>query len=209
MRTLTLTITLAALLTADAQAAPTELLLEDVPISVGDLAPALLNAPLPPAPESIGELLGYDVEDAITAARVQLILARNLGADALRIEVLAQVDTVWLEGLVSLPEDRERAHDIAGRIVGVAEVSSYLEVDEETQAATPAAEVDNYILQCKLQLRLLTQLGVDALDFWIDVDGDVVTLSGHTMNRDAAELAERLLRSAPGVAALNERVVVQ
>ena len=203
-------ITLILLFPLSVGAAPDERVLEDAPIAMPSLTEALAAAPLPPAPTSIGELFGYDVEDAITAARVQLLLARNLGVDALRIEVLAQDDMVWLEGLVSRAGDREQAHLIAGETFGVAEVHSLLELDDSDWAATtPTVVLDEYILQSKLQLRLLIQLGVDAMDFWIDVDGDVVTLTGYTTDRDAAATAERLLRATPGVAALNDRVVLR
>jgi hyperosmotically inducible periplasmic protein len=75
-----------------------------------------------------GETLGQNIDDTSLTTSVKTQLARNKFSTLTRIDVDTYNGVVTLNGIVSTPEERRRAEEIARGVNGVKKVVNNLQV---------------------------------------------------------------------------------
>ena len=146
--------------------------------------------------------------DATTTLKVKLALLTKLGADSLKIDVDTTDGSVRLGGEVGKRETAELAATVARSVEGVGQVDNDLVV--ETPASTGAiakaaaeteAEVKDGILESKVRLALIDQLGSDGFRIGTEAANGVVTLEfGPELGSDRRALAVKAVEGVEGVA---------
>ena len=145
--------------------------------------------------------------DATTTLKVKLALLTKLGADSLKIDVDTTDGAVRLGGEVGKRETAELAKTVAASVEGVTEVDDDLTVEAPSTgavakvAAETEAEVKDGILESKVRLALIDQLGSDGFRIGTEAANGVVTLElGPDLGADRRALAVKAVEGVEGVA---------
>lgn len=145
--------------------------------------------------------------DATTTLKVKLALLTKLGADSLKIDVDTTDGAVRLGGEVGKRETAELAATVAKSVEGVGQVDNDLVVESPAStgvvaraAAETEAEVKDGILESKVRLALIDQLGSDGFRIGTEAANGVVTLEfGPELGSDRRALAVKAVESVEGV----------
>ena len=123
--------------------------------------------------------------DWTTTLNVKLLLLNKLGTDSLKIDVDAVGGAVALTGTVAKRETVELAETVAKSVAGVKSVKNDLRL--EANVANPSkasvaageteAELADTVLQTKVKLALVEQMGTDGFKINTDVASGVVSLA--------------------------------
>lgn len=148
---------------------------------------------------------GSMLEDRVLATKVHLALLTELGPDTLKVDVGVESGQVMLSGEVKDRATKELAADIVDDVDGVQSVSNEIELEKPEGApvsdAVEEAErtTNDSILESKVRLRLLSEIGTDALSIEIEASGGTVHLSGTTSSAADAERAVEVAQAVDGV----------
>jgi osmotically-inducible protein OsmY len=164
------------------------------------LVTALLTVPTVAAADT--------ASDATTTLKVKLALLTKLGADSLKIDVDTTDGAVRLGGEVGKRETAELAKTVAASVEGVTAVDNDLVVETPASAGAVAraaaeteAEVKDGILESKVRLALIDQLGSDGFRIGTEAANGVVTLEfGPELGSDRRALAVKAVEGVEGVA---------
>ena len=142
--------------------------------------------------------------NAILHTKVRLALLDALGSDALRMEIDVDDGNVTLAGRVRARASGERAGDVARAVGGVKNVRTNIHIVTETPAGTGpldavSKEVADRMLEAKVRLRLLEEIGSPALNVRIEATDGTVAILGDADERDLLARAERAAKSIGGV----------
>lgn len=146
--------------------------------------------------------------DATTTLKVKLALLTKLGTDSLRIDVDTADGAVRLGGEVGKRETAELAKSVAASVEGVRKVDDDLVVETPASTGTVAkaaaeaeAEVKDGILESRVRLALIDQLGSDGFRIGTEAANGVVTLEfGPELGSDRRALAVKAVEGVEGVA---------
>ncbi len=145
--------------------------------------------------------------DGTTTLKVKLALLTKLGADSLKINVDSRDGAVSLNGTVAKRETAELAKTVAEGVEGVARVDSHLSVETPpaegavTRAVGEAeAEVKDGILESRVRLALVDQLGSDGFRIGTEAANGVVTLEfGDAIPEERRSMAVKAVEGVEGV----------
>ena len=152
--------------------------------------------------------------DWATTLQVKLALLSKLGTDSLHIDVDTVGNRVALTGTVEKRETAELAAGIARSVDGVANVQNDLRVQASERGASEGqnalaeaeAEVQDAILETKIRIAFLDQLGADGFKIGTEAASGVVTLEFGP--EASAELRQKALAAARGVDGVGKVVSV-
>jgi osmotically-inducible protein OsmY len=153
--------------------------------------------------------------DWATTLQVKLALLSKLGTDSLHIDVDTSESRVELSGTVEKRETAELATGIARSVDGVAAVENELRVEPRPGEAGTAgsalaeaeAEVQDAILETKIRIAFLDQLGTDGFKVGTEAASGVVTLEFDPAT--PAELRQKAMAAARGVEGVGKVVSVE
>ena len=156
--------------------------------------------------ESTSRSLGETVEDAVLATKVKASLLTKLGFDAFGIEVTARSGDVTLEGRVDERTTAEQSKAIANAVDGVNTVHHRVRV-ERAPSETPVAdavahgerEVADALLESRVKLELLSEIGRHAFDLEVEATDGTVSLRGRLPDRQREQLAIAAAKRCEGV----------
>lgn len=125
-----------------------------------------------------------NVADWKTTLNVKLALLDKLGGDSLRVEVSASEGVVTLTGMVHKRETRELAETVTKSVVGVKTIHNSIELEAEkvdpnktgVAAGEAEAEVKDAVLETKVRIALVDQMGTDGFKIGTEAASGVVTL---------------------------------
>ena len=143
--------------------------------------------------------------DWATTLQVKLALLSKLGTDSLHIDVDTSDSQVALAGTVGKQETAELASGIARSIEGVAAVENEIRVEAppatdskaESVANEAEAEVKDAILETKIRIAFLDELGSDGFKIGTEAASGVVTLE--FASDTPPELRQKAMAAARGV----------
>ena len=152
--------------------------------------------------------------DWATTLQVKLSLLTKLGTDSLHIDVDTSEGKVALAGTVEKRETAELATGIARSVEGVSDVQNELRVQatERTESEATAAlaeaesEVKDAILETRIRIAFLDQLGSEGFKVGTEAASGVVTLEFDPAA--PAELRQKAMAAARGVDGVNKVVSV-
>lgn len=141
--------------------------------------------------------------DWTTTLNVKLALLNKLGTDSLHIDVDSMGNKVTLSGMVDKRETSELATTVAKSVKGVTSVNNNVKVEAtaanttENVAGEAEAEVKDAMLETRLRLALIDQMGSDGFRVGTEAASGVVTLEferdfSSDRRRQAVSITERL-----------------
>ena len=141
-----------------------------------------------------------------TDADIAAAATRALEWDALlpieELEVTVSKGWVTLRGEVEWEYEKREAERVVRRLMGVRGVSNLITVRPRVKA-TPSE------LQRRIDAALVRSAHTDAERIKVEVDGDKVVLKGTVRSWAEKQEAERAAWSAPGVAEVDNRIIVR
>ena len=150
--------------------------------------------------------LTESVEDVLLATQVKASLLTDLGFDALAIDVTARGNEVTLAGTVDKRTTAEQSQAVAKAVDGVAKVHHHVRV-EPKPSGTPVAdavakgerEVADALLESKVKMALLSELGKNAFDLEVEATDGTVSLRGQVAEASHEKLALKTAEKCDGV----------
>lgn len=153
-----------------------------------------------------------DPADWATTLRVKLALLEELGTDSLRIDVDTNGGAVELGGTVRKRETMELAATVAKSVDGVSELESNLRLESgkpsgaEGAVAEAEAEVEDAILETRIRLALLDELGAEGFQVGTEAASGVVTLEFERAWSSVQK--QKAIAAARGVGGVNKVISV-
>jgi len=126
-------------------------------------------------------------------------LGQNVLVPPNRVQVTVDNGWITLDGEVEWQYQRHAAEDALKIMTGLRGITNKLRV-------RPAVKVGD--IKSKIQNALVRSAQLDAKHIHIQINEDVVTLSGHVRSLAEKELAEVAVWSAPGITRINNNVVI-
>ncbi len=158
------------------------------------------------------------VAEALLVARVRVALLERLGEDGLRVTIAAHEGAVELSGHVERSENAALAGRVAASVDGVRAVSNRVNVAADAQASEPPVArtlgkvehgVADALLEARVKVRLLGELGTAGFKIGVDASRGAVTLSGTVPDAERRKVATRIVGGTSGVKEVRDRLVVQ
>lgn len=145
----------------------------------------------------------YDWQPKTSDSEIAKRVADILDWDPLvprdRIKITVQDGAVKLEGRVDWNYQRDLAFEDVGKITGVVRVDNWLEV------VPPVSTTD---IRGRIERAFERSADLEAEKIHVDADGSTVTLTGSVSSWNKRKLAERSAWAAPGVAHIDDKLVV-
>jgi len=178
------------------------------------VALALASPPPTPGPlaragaaaDQLLHKVARSVEEALLESKVKVALLEHLGKEALAIEVEAAGHTVILSGTVRERASVMVAEQVARAVPGVEAVKNLLKWQGRAGEgalgrglAEAEQRVADQLLEARVKLRLLGELGKTALSMEVEASSGVVVLAGTVPDETRKKLARSLVESTPGV----------
>lgn len=177
-----------------------------VALSIG-LAAMLLGDPSGVA-SSGSEELAQDAREARLEAAVRVALLEKLRGDGLRIAVEVRGTEITLSGTVKNRASQELAEEVTLAVGGVREVHNLLRLDRDAAApsgpvseamARTEREVADGVLESRVKLRLLDEMGSNAFRVEVEATDGVVSLRGALPTARHRQLAVEIASATKGV----------
>jgi len=153
-------------------------------------------------------LLGAADNPTLVGLKVKVALLERFGVDALRVDVDVQNGTATLAGTVKKRETAELAEGIAKSVAGVRRVENDLKLAEyqndpsklDVAGRETERELEDGLLKSKVRVRLIEEMGADAMRIGTEAADTTVTLElPRDLSRDRREEAVRIAKQVPGV----------
>lgn len=132
-----------------------------------------------------------DIQESILNTKIRMTLLKSLkGADALRVNIAVKGTSVTLKGQVADRASGKVAAEAAKAVEGITEVHNHI-----TFSALAAkhdnftAHVKDATLVAQVRLRLLQEVGDDAMGIKVTATDGVVSLRGELPSNDARDRA--------------------
>lgn len=150
-----------------------------------------------------------EVAESLLELKVRAALLEKLGSDLLDVGVDAEGGRVVLTGQVESRANQELAEEVALAVEGVDKVKNRLKVrpkadrDEDTPVADAVAdaehEVNDGLLESRIKVKLLGELGRRAFAIEVEATEGVVTLRGKVPDEARRKIALDTAQSVSGV----------
>lgn len=148
---------------------------------------------------------GTILDDSILSTKVKTRLIGDESVKARNIDVDVFNSVVYLIGVVESDSQRRRASDIAKGVDGVSRVENQLMIGQ-----TSAGQMfDDLMLYSKIKTDLIRHPDIKSLNIDVDVNNNVITLSGITKSLKEKQMVVSIARNRSGSAKIIDNLVVQ
>ena len=159
-----------------------------------------------------------DLRESRLEVAVRVALLEKLGTDGLRVDIAVRDGEITLDGRVKRRSSQELAGEVARSVDGVSEVTNRIKLAPDATGGTPPVaaavarseqEVADGLLEGRVKLRLLEQLGTNAFRLEVEATEGVVSLRGAVPSEDHRRIALEITRSTRGVERVLDLVKVK
>jgi osmotically-inducible protein OsmY len=190
-------------------------------VVAGAAKPTPTPGPAARAGDAIDQAWGKvqeEVAQALLVTRVHIALLQHLKDDALQVKVEVKGRAVELSGQVHKRASQELAKQVALSVSGVHEVSNRImlapggergEAPVSKVVGKVEREVADGLLEARVKVRLLEELGRVAFDIEVEATDGVVSLSGTVPDSARQQLAVSVAKATKGVRELHDLLHVR
>lgn len=185
--------------------------------------PPRANAPLPAGNhEALKRAITDETANASSWVKETLLelkvrnklLTKINPADALRIHIAIESQTVILTGAVQKPSNIAIAEALARTVEGVLKVNNDLTCAPggsnfamaEAAVAKTSYQINDALLETKVMTKLLAKTGLNALKIDVEAANGVVSLTGTVADLSHRDEALRIVRETGGVKRVNDQM---
>jgi len=149
-----------------------------------------------------------DVRESLLNAKVRIALLKGMtGADGLRVDITVRGTEVFLAGQVKDRASEKLAAEMARSVSGVTSVKSTIRLNPNAlQQDNFEAEIQDSILASEVKMRLLEEVGDDAMNINVEAASGVVSLRGTMTNRAAANHLVDRVKDMHGVERVDDLI---
>ena len=168
-------------------------------------APAAAQEKKPSKVEKAGKAAVKEARDflkeAMVNAQVKAALLKNLdGADGARIHVEVEGRTVTLSGQVKARPSMKLCAEVARSVEGVGLVHNKVQLSPDSGAQDGLeARMKDQLLESEVKVRLLRDVGQDALKVEVEAADGVVAVRGKVVSAEKKDPILKSVRGTPGV----------
>lgn len=167
---------------------------------------------------SAGNVLATDessgLENFVLEINVRLALLTELGFDSLQVGISVNDGDVTLSGTVGERQTRELSKSVVAAVEGVESVKNNIKLEDRHGEDTAVAgaveelerETNDSILATKVKLKLMNEVGDDALSIHVEASDGTVVLSGNVDAETDIEHAKKAAASVEGVTDVVNRI---
>jgi len=147
-----------------------------------------------------------DLKESMLNARVRLALLKGMsGADGLRVKVTVRKSVVYLSGEVKERASEKLASEMAQSVPGVTTVKSTIRLNPDApQQDGFEAEIRDSILASEVKMRLLQEVGDNAMNINVEAASGVVSLRGTVPNKNVEKTAVKQVEDMGGVSRVED-----
>jgi len=158
------------------------------------------------------------VADVLLLTRIRVALLERLKEDGLRVTIEVHGSSVDLSGQVEKGENVALAERVVASVKGVRTVRSRVALAPQGQVLEPPianalgrAEraVADALLEARVKIRLLEDLGKVAFDIEVEASDGIVSLSGTVPDGARGKLAVNVATGTPGVKELHDLLKIK
>ena len=165
----------------------------------------LFAAPAPAVAADAG--IRNDVRQLRLETALRLAFLEHFKADGMRIDIDVSGSSVTLSGTVVHKATQELAEEVALSIDGVTAVTDNLQLAARRSSVPPVAravgkaerETDDAILETRVKLKLIDNLGLKAFKVEVEASDGTVSLRGDLPSDSLKATALSTAKSTPGV----------
>lgn len=150
---------------------------------------------------------GEQLDDTVVTTRVKTALAKDLGSDALKIDVETYRGKVQLNGFINSADAKSKATTVARNVTGVTDVDNNLSLAEGKRSA--GEYVDDKVIASKVKAGLAGDSEVAAHEVNVEVREGVVQLAGFVDNTTEKSRAGDIARRVAGVKDVENKLAVK
>jgi len=150
---------------------------------------------------------GEQLDDSVITSRVKTALTKDLGRDAVKIDVETFKQRVQLNGFIDSADTKREATRIAQNVKGVAAVENNLKLSDETRTA--GQYIDDKVIVAKIKTKLAEDPVVKAHEVNIEARQGVVQLAGFVDTSEQKSRAAELARATDGVQSVDNQLEVK
>jgi len=147
------------------------------------------------------EVAKEDLKESMLNAKVRLALLKGMtGADGLRVKVTVRKSVIYLSGEVKDRASEKLASEMAQSVSGVTSVKSTIRLNPNApQQDDFESEIRDSILASEVKMRLLEEVGDNAININVEAASGVVSLRGMVPNRTVKNTALEQVRDMNSV----------
>jgi hyperosmotically inducible protein len=150
---------------------------------------------------------GEQLDDSVITSRVKTALTKDLGRDALKIDVETFRQRVQLNGFIDKTETKREATRIAQNVKGVSQVENNLKLS--TEERTAGRYIDDKMLVAKIKTALAEDPVVKAHEVNVEVREGVAQLAGFVDTSEQKSRAAEVTSNIDGVKSVDNQLDVK
>lgn len=140
-----------------------------------------------------------EAREAWREGKVESAFLVNTNLNNFKIDVEVEGEEATLEGFVATEAEKDLAEEIALGIDGIAAVDNKLKVDEQSAFERGEAAVKDAAITARVNVGLMANGELSALNIDVDTTDRVVTLKGEVSNDTEKDLAEKIAENVEEV----------
>jgi hyperosmotically inducible protein len=148
---------------------------------------------------------GTMLDDSVLATKIKTRLINEKSVKARHIDVDVYNSVVYLIGVVESEQQRKTASDIAKGVGGVSMVSNQLVIGRTSVGQS----FDDLMLSSRIKTGLVRHPEVKSLNIDVDVNQNVITLTGITKTLAEKETIMAIARDHSGSAKITDNIRIQ
>lgn len=161
--------------------------------------------------KSVAKEAAEDIKESILNSKIRLALLKTLkGGDSLRVSVTVKGSTAFLSGEVQDRASEKLAAEAAKSVEGSTQVKNTIKLNPAAkQQDNVEAAIKDAVLVSEVKLRLLQEVGDNAVGISVTATGGAVSLRGEVPNATVRTKAVDRVKDLPSVTRVEDLMSVK